>query len=461
MVRCVFASAPLAVSVVPSSRASVEPRTSTPRRSSGNDAPRRDPSGNGAPSGPSSPDTVFRPSKPPSQTKNRYWLHALLFFLTLASCIYAGGWQWVGRYLYYEEVGAWAQVLDGLRYAFPLLLFLTVHEFGHYLAARRHGIRTSLPYYIPFPFNGVGTFGAVIRIREPIPTKRKLFDVGAAGPLAGFVVALGALLYAFATLPPPEYLLDLPGHEALKAHINQYGTFPDARPTSPSSSDQAVAIVMGQTPLYWALAQLFPHVPPMYEMMHYPVLMAAWFGLLFTALNLLPIGQLDGGHILYALFGEKWHRRLARGFVLLLLASASIGFAEGGPNFTAWLVSWFSPETAAQGELMDSLSWFVLAGVLYYFLNHLFDGEQRLVAPALLGGMGVAVAARFVGEPLMRFGYTGWFFWGLMIVWLIKVEHPPVVRSGRKLTPRRRWLGYLAIAIFVLCFSLRPIYIAS
>lgn len=436
----------------------MDPRTSTPRRSSENGAPEHGAPENGAPGGPPSPDTVFRPAKPPQQAKNRYWLHGLLFLLTFASCIWTGGWQWTGRYLYYAEAGITAQLLDGLRYAVPLLLFLTVHEFGHYFAARRHGIRTSLPYYIPFPFNGVGTFGAVIRIREPIPTTRKLFDVGAAGPLAGFVIALGALLYALATLPPPEYLLDLPGHEALKAHINQYGTFPDEMPDA--STPGAVTLVVGQTPLFWALTQLFPNVPPMYEMMHYPVLFAAWFGLLFTALNLLPVGQLDGGHILYAMFGQKWHRRLARGFVGVLLVSGSIGFAESGPGLAAWLVSWFSPEMAAQAELMDGLSWFILAGILYYFLNRVFDGKQRLVAPALMGGMGATVAARLFGEPVAQFGYTGWFFWCLLIIWLIKVEHPPVVRD-EALTPRRRALGWLAIAIFVLCFSLRPLHIVS
>jgi Zn-dependent protease len=452
----------------------VDPRTWAPWRSSddgdasgsapaepsaSDDTLRNGAAGNGAPYGPPSSDTVFRPSKPADQVKDRYWLHGLLFLLTLASCIWVGGWQWTGRVLYYEEAGVAAQLLDGLRYAFTLLLFLTVHEFGHYFAARRHGVSTSLPYYIPFPFNGVGTFGAVIRIREPLPTTRKLFDVGAAGPLAGFVVALGALLYALATLPPPEYLFDQPGHEALKAYINQHGAFPDEM-LETSTGPNTLVLMVGQTPLFWALSQLFPNVPPMYEIIHYPVLFAAWFGLLFTALNLLPVGQLDGGHILYALFGEKWHGRLARVFVMVLLVSASIGFAKSGPGLTAWLVSWVSPEMAARGELVDGLSWFVLAGVLYYFLNRIFDGALRWVAPALLLCMGASVAARLVGEPLVQLGYTGWFFWCLMIVWLIKVEHPPVMHD-QPLTPRRRLLGWLSIVIFVLCFSLRPLYVVS
>ena len=106
----------------------------------------------------------------------------------------------------------WAKLFDGLRYSVPLLLFLTAHEFGHYIAARRHRINVSLPYYIPLPIPDVlhfGTFGAVIRIREPLRRLRQLFDVGVAGPLAGFVVAIGIVAYALLTLPPPEYLLDV------------------------------------------------------------------------------------------------------------------------------------------------------------------------------------------------------------------------------------------------------------
>ena len=375
----------------------------------------------------------------------------MLFVLALASTIYAGA-MWVNRVLYYTAhpetfslLGmtvnqAW--LLDGLRYAIPLLGFLTVHEFGHYFAARYHRIRTSLPYYIPFPYNGIGNFGAVIRIREPIPRTRTLFDIGVAGPIAGFVVALGVLLFAFATLPPPEYLLDLPGHEALKEHIRQYGTFPS---THPEPEPGTMVIVVGQTPLYWLLSQAFAHVPPMYEMYHYPVLFAGWLGLFFTALNLLPVGQLDGGHVLYALFGRTWHRRLARAFVLVLLFSGGLGFVrEVGPML------------AAQGGWMPALTWPALAGILYGYLYRIFDGRHTAIAPAL-GGVLVAIAAVHHVEPLAaNLSYTGWLIWTLLIVFLVRVEHPPVVHP-EPLTPKRRWLGYAAIAIFVLCFSLQPL----
>lgn len=383
--------------------------------------------------------------------KDRVWLHTLLFVLTLASTIYAGA-TWVNRVLYYQAhpetlsfLGvtmnrAW--LIDGVRYAIPLLGFLTVHEFGHYFAARYHRIRTSLPYYIPFPYNGIGNFGAVIRIREPIPRTRMLFDVGVAGPLAGFVVAFGVLLFAFATLPPPEYLMDLPGHEALKTHIEQHGTFPDARPEPAAGT---TVIVVGQTPLYWLLSQVFPHVPPMHEMYHYPVLFAGWLGLFFTALNLLPVGQLDGGHVLYALFGRTWHRRLARAFVLVLLFSGGLGFVQD-----------VGPMLAGQASWMAGLTWPLLAVILYGYLYRVFGGAHRTIAPVLAGLLACVAGAAWIEPLAANLSYTGWLLWTLLIVFLVRVEHPPV-GINEPLTPTRRALGYAAIAIFLLCFSLQPL----
>jgi len=388
---------------------------------------------------------------PQREATDRPWLHVLLFGLTLLSTIYAGA-QWVNRVLYYEAQGEMLSlfvtsvpmgwVVDGLRYAIPLLGFLTVHEFGHYFAARHHRVRTSLPYYIPFPFNGIGNFGAVISIRQAIPSTRKLFDIGVAGPLAGFVVALGALLYGFATLPPPEYLLDLPGHEVLKEHIRQHGTFPA---TPPEPADGAMVIVVGQTPLFWLLSQFFANVPPMYEVYHYPVLFAGWLGLFFTALNLLPVGQLDGGHVLYALLGDTWHRRLAQFFVFVLLFSGGMGFIQE-----------VRPLLQDVGALWGASSWLILAAIYYGYLYRIYDGTHRSMMAALAGLMGAVGGAALVGPALMSYGYSGWLVWTLLIVFLIRVEHPPVVQE-QTLTPTRRVLGYAAIVIFVLCFSIRPL----
>ncbi|WP_263785407.1 site-2 protease family protein [Salinibacter grassmerensis] len=383
-------------------------------------------------------------------TADRYWLHLLLFVLTLASTVYVGASWWANRLLHYEAHDqtisllfltlnqAW--LVDGLRYAIPLVGFLTVHEFGHYFAARYHDVRTSLPYYIPFPFNGIGNFGAVISIRQRIPSTRSLFDIGVAGPLAGFVVALGALTYGFATLPPPEYLLDLPGHEALKAHIRQHGTFPDTRPTS---GNGVPVLVVGYTPLYWALSQVFANVPPMYELYHYPVLFAGWLGLFFTALNLLPVGQLDGGHVMYALLGDKWHRRFAQAFVFVLLFSGGIGFMDGMQQPLQDVSPW-----------LGRASWIILAAIYYGYLYKIFGGTDRRTWAGLAGlllGVGAAMTLGWTG-----LGWTGWLVWSLLIIFLVRVKHPPVLRPQR-LTPGRRILGYLAIAIFILCFSLQPL----
>lgn len=379
--------------------------------------------------------------------KDRYWLHLLLFVLTLASTIQAGG-VWAGRALLYETEGLWAFILDGIRFGGALLLFLTVHEFGHYFAARRHGVSTTLPYYIPVPFIGIGTLGAVIRIREPIPSTRKLFDIGAAGPLAGFVVAFGILLYALGTLPPPDYIFSLGGHEGLKRYIEQYGQFPDQMlPADPGT--EGTRLVVGETLLFWILSQFFAHVPPMYELYHYPVLFAGWLGLFFTALNLLPVGQLDGGHILYALVGEKWHRRLAHGFFLLLLLSGAVGFM----NAEDPLFGMLHASVGAIGV------WLILSALLFFYLNRVFRGELRLIAPVMVSIMLIVAWAVYQGPEVVQWGYGGWLIFSLLLAFLIRVEHPPVLYT-EPLTPGRRILGYVSILIFILCFSINPLYFA-
>lgn len=400
------------------------------------------------------PDT-YPPAWPvPAQKVNeRYWLHISLFLATLISTVWAGG-SMVGRFEYYEAMGRWWTVfglrfnvdflLDGLRFGGSLLLFLTVHEFGHYFAARYHSVRTSLPYYIPFPFNGIGTFGAVIRIRDQVPSLKKLFDIGVAGPVAGFVVSLAVLGYGLATLPGPEFLLGVPGHEALKQYILDFGSFPSRMdvPQDPNT----ISLVVGQTPLYWLLTRFTADVPPMWEMYHYPFLFAGWLGLFFTALNMLPVGQLDGGHVLYALVGPVWHGRLARGFVLLLLASGAIGFVG---------------ETAAfrsQSLARELAVWAGLSVVLFLYLRRMLGSDLATIAPSLLGLVTLAAVAEGIGAPLLTLGYSGWLIWCALIVFLVRVDHPPVL-VHEPLTRGRRALAYASLVIFVLCFSLKPLYV--
>jgi membrane-associated protease RseP (regulator of RpoE activity) len=381
----------------------------------------------------------------PKPPKDRPLLHLFLFVATLVSTMVT--WMlWSGKYPgTFADFTSLPFLRESMMFGFPFLAFLTVHEFGHYTAARYHRVAASLPFYIPLPFIGVGTMGAVIRIRQAVPSLRKLFDIGAAGPIAGFVVALAVLIFALWTLPEPQYVDQLLGHESLREYVDQFGVFPDEMLVS-EDTPPGSAIVIGQTALYWGLSQLFPNVPPMYEMYHYPMLFAAWLGLFFTALNLLPVGQLDGGHILYSLVGARWHRILARGFVLLLLLSGSIGV--------------INIEMTSNGGWLQSIGpflWIVLAGVIYVYLSRLYNGQHRLIAPALFGILALTVAARAAGPSVTGFGFSGWLVWSFLIVFVLRVDHPPVEKV-EALTPGRRALAFLSILIFLLCFSIRPMY---
>ncbi len=252
--------------------------------------------------------------RPPPPVRNLA-LHVLLFLLTLLTTTVVGGLvagdapvtvelppmdelarrPWLPL-LPLFDLQLWRQ---GLLFSVPLLTILLAHEMGHYLACRAHRLDASLPYFIPVPF-GIGTFGAFIRIRSRLASKRELLDVGAAGPLAGFAVALPALVLGIAlsqpvaALPPGGYI--------------EFGE-----------------------PLVLKLVTrwLHPAIPPGGDILLHPIGFAAWFGIFATALNLLPFGQLDGGHVTYALFGAV-QRRVAWP---LLLALVTLGVL-----WTGWLV---------------------------------------------------------------------------------------------------------------------------
>jgi membrane-associated protease RseP (regulator of RpoE activity) len=254
----------------------------------------------------------------------RWALHWLLLGLTLCTTTLVGvvlthSFQ-LGRPLdldQYLNVFATLQarpilLLDGLAFSITLMTILLAHELGHYFACRYYGIDASLPYFLPFPLPPIGTWGAFIRIRSPIYTRQALFDVGIAGPLAGFAMLLPALIIGIAESKV------IPG-------IAERG-------------DLIFGVPAIQRFFEWII---FPHVPSANILLH-PIARAAWVGTLATALNLLPIGQLDGGHILYAFFGRR-HKALSRIFVLALLP---LGY-------------FYSP------------SWWVWAALLFFFaLRH-------------------------------------------------------------------------------------------
>ena len=216
----------------------------------------------------------------PPRRQDRYWLHALLFAATIVTTTVVGGSHWAGFASNFGArqiiAGPAALVARGLWYSVTLLAILGAHELGHYLACRYYRISATLPYFLPIPFPLTGTAGAFIKIRQPITTKPALFDVGIAGPLAGFLVALPALFIGLAL----SNVAPLPAH------------FVGAELGEPVLFKLASRIVWGTIPSHLSLNL-------------HPMAFAAWFGLLATALNLFPIGQFDGGHIAYAAFGRR------------------------------------------------------------------------------------------------------------------------------------------------------------
>lgn len=316
------------------------------------------------------------------RAKPKYWLHILLFVATFCSVTLAGvGWANADPY----ELTNFPK---GLLYAVLIFAIITAHEFGHYIAARIHKIDVTLPFYIPFPLlflNPFGTMGAVIRMRSRIPSRKALFDIAVAGPIAGFVVTIGFLIYGFATLPDIEYL---------------YNIHPEYRMMGvPVTGD----LVFGYNILFWTFEKVFTSspavfMPPMNEVYHYPFLCAGWFGLLITAINMLPVGQLDGGHISYAMFGSK----------------------------------------------SKFISYTTFAIVLAFGLIGL---------PYLLAQLGLL--------PMMDFAVAinsgGWLIWALLIYFVIRIVHPPFIHDFNvPLGTTRTILGWLAYLIFVVSFCPVP-----
>lgn len=372
--------------------------------------------------------------------------HLGLFVLTFISVSFVSTFL-VGTLQNVESIGGviplpeWGDLQRGILFAALLLGFLTVHEFGHYFAAVYHKIRVSLPYYIPIPL-GIGTLGAVIRIREQINETRKLFDVGAAGPLAGFVVSLIILFYGFLTLPGPEFLNEFGDHSDVINYFYENGVYPE----DPFVGEGQMVFYFGQTPLFGMLSSLFEGVPPMWEIQHYPFLLAGWFGLFFTALNLMPVGQLDGGHILYSLIGYRRHRIVARlffGFVTILAGLEAVPIIHD-------LIMPYDTN-------FGIVSWLIWTLVLFLVLNKAYHREQTWVYSMLpVSILSSGVYLYVLNPSTEQESSLIWLVWTFFIAFVVKVEHPPVFIE-KPLTPTRKVLGWLSMIIFILCISLNPL----
>ncbi len=362
-------------------------------------------------------------------------VHTVLFLATFVTATMAGAEWTYGRSVFMPDY-SWPDFFSGLPYSVSFLIILTVHEFGHYFTAIHYRIKTSLPYYIPLPplpfF--LGTLGALIRIRDRVKSKQQHFDIGIAGPLAGFIAALAILWYGFTHLPPPEYIFQFhPEYEQYGLDYAQYVYQPELM------KEGTADVMVGKNLLFLFFEKFVAdpsRVPNVHEIMHYPLLFAGFLSLVFTSINLLPIGQLDGGHVLYGLIGYEKHRKAAAFIYILFLFFAGLGYIS--PAEPTEVLLWRIP-------LFIGFNYLCLTGLKVSNIN------------TLMYAMGIfAVQYLLVTTfPDLR-GYSGWLLFVFLIGRFVGVAHPPS-EIEEPLDDTRKILGWLALLIFVLCFTPNPL----
>ncbi|GAB4343529.1 MAG: site-2 protease family protein [Flammeovirgaceae bacterium] len=373
-----------------------------------------------------------------SLEKTSFWkspfFHLLLFILTFLFTTFSGA-EWITGKSIYDLTSK--EIWTGMYFAIPFLTILTAHEFGHYFTAKYYNIKVSLPYYIPFWLFGlgvsIGTMGAFIQIRSAIQSRKEFFDIGYSGPWAGFFASLIFLLYGFFNLPSVEYIFNI--HPDYRVYGLDYADYVY------KSIPDAANIRLGSNLLFEIFKIIAPEpekIPNPHEMMHYPFLFAGFLACFFTAINLIPIGQLDGGHILYGLLGYRKHKIVSTFFFFVLIFFGGLGL--------------FSAKDAN-----NNLKYFLIyvpiyLFYLYFIVEKVFQNKMIVL---------VSVFAVFTLQFTIKTyfpdvdGFLGWLVFAGIIGRILGVKHPAAA-NDYPLDLKRKIIGWLSILIFILCFTPTP-----
>lgn len=307
------------------------------------------------------------PKAAPSNSRT----NLIMFILTLLSVLWTGGLMSLQQDLPSDPLqAAWVLIQAGFPYALSLLLILGAHELGHYFMGRRHGVNVTLPYFIPlpYPFSSFGTMGAFINMKSLPKNRKHLLDIGITGPLAGLVVAVVVVLIGLSLSTVGQVNLE-PGGNMMEGNSLlylglKYLSFGRLLPEPVSFG--------GISPfLYW-VKYFFTGTPAPVggiDVLIHPVVWAGWAGLLVTAMNLIPVGQLDGGHILNVLFGQKWSKKI---FPFILLGLFGLGFAWEGWWLWALLIFFLGRTYAEPLDMITELDkkrkWLAGLGLVVFIL---------------------------------------------------------------------------------------------
>ncbi len=298
------------------------------------------------------------------------FLHLFLFILTLCSTLIVGAW-WalVDPISLLKEP---ENIVKGIPFSASLMIILLSHEFSHYIASKKHGIKATLPYFIPAP-TIIGTLGAVIKMKTPIITRKALIDIGASGPIAGFIVSVVVSIIGL--------------HMSEVRYVTQ--------------TEGVVIFNFGDSVLFYMLSRsILGVIPPGFDIFIHPIAFAGWIGLFVTFLNLMPIGQLDGGHVVYALGGEMLHKKTS----------------------------------------------------LIVFIALLVLGLPKII----FGGNIVPLSAE-IRAYIDTYLWEGWAYLAAIFFILFGHRHPPVLHWETELDPKRRFIGWISFFIFIITFVPVPI----